>query len=515
VAVRLWLTVFVSAVFVGACAGELKCPEGTVRDGDTCRTAKDVSPVDGLIFPDTASPDGSPDEDAEDADRPDGQDDVSDDVKDSDTKDVHSTDNFPGGVIGKACNKNSDCTSSTVPNGICMELGGVSYCTLLSCHEEGKACPSGALCMGITLVNPACASACQSDNDCRASDGVVCKLLPDPDGELQSICLGTIKEPRGLGYPCIGNVDCAGSMGCLSNFEAGYCTELRCGPDEPCPEGSQCIRVGGAPVCLKECDKAKGKADNEDCQFTVTESGKGEVTIQRSCVELKTFPDLDRVHVCGLGSSGRAIGEQCLNDTECKSNKCKISFTGTCGDQLTGCLVDRDCPGGLCINASDKTFGYCSQTCSAQVACPAGSLCLEMLQPDGITFKGECMVPCAEGGVCRQEAGLKCHYGDAIMDPGRAACARIPPRTIGSKCADDNDCDVGTCQKASGQYFGVCTKEGCFLPGAKCPFPTTCAKVGSNDAPLYCYVRCLSNADCADGMTCKDSYGTGIKVCVP
>lgn len=490
--VGTWLIVLgASCAFAATgCDGGLKCPPGTVKDGDTCRAATDTPLLDGVVIPDVGPLDPGTQGDGEDDAEPG---DVDASGADTGTNDLPGTDNFPGGVIGRSCEKNDHCRNEVVPDGVCLGWEQSTYCTRLSCQEPGRACPEGALCMGITPKNPACAAACESHADCRADDGILCKLLPDLEGDLVGICHGVVSEPRGIGDPCIGPSDCDGAMGCLTNFEGGYCTMLRCGADEPCGDGAECIRVGGNPVCLKRCETG------DDCVFV---DG-----IVRACVELKSAVSGERIKVCGSSTSGVGLGEQCLNDTECKSNKCHVSFVGRCGDDGPGCMVDADCPLGVCVKSSEYSFGYCTQSCSVSVACAVPGLCVETVNAAGI-LEGECVPACGAEQTCRTEAGLTCWYGDPLLNPDRFACARLPAGAIGTPCRSNDDCRDGECLKAAGVETGACVKTGCIQ--GRCPFPTACEKQGD----IYkCLVRCRSEADCPENQSCR--MGLVTSVCVP
>jgi len=484
----LALVVVVSVA--SGCGGGLKCPPGTVKDGGTCRAVQDVPRID-VIIPDVPQDSGGEDTGLEEGVTGDVS---ADGASDPGETDIPATQNFPGGVIAKACSKNSECRNETVPDGVCLGWDRSSYCSRLDCQEPGHECPEGALCMGITIRNTACAAACESDADCRSGEMIHCKLLPDLQGELVRICHGVISTPRAMGEPCIGPSDCAGAMSCLTNFEKGYCTLLRCGADEPCPEDAECIRVGGNPVCLKKC------AGAGDCTFL-----EG---VTRACVDLKSAITGARVDVCASATSGVGIGEQCLNDTECKSNDCHVTFLGLCPDSATGCTLDSDCELNVCVKSSEHSFGYCTQQCSVTVGCPSPGLCVETVGASGF-LEAECVPACGEEYACRTEAGLTCHYGDPLLNPARFACARLAAGAIGTSCASNADCDHGECLKASGATTGRCTKTGCLAEG-KCPFPTACEDRG---AGYKCLPRCRGDGDCPDGQTCK--VGLVTSVCAP
>jgi len=486
------------AAFAAAgCSKGLVCPAGTVKYNGTCTAVDDLGPGDDIVLPEILpSDDGKSDADVETVDAAD-IDVAKDAAKDTVSTDAPGSDVYPGGVIGKTCQTSAQCKSSTITTASCLgwKLG---YCTLKGCGTGGVTCPDGAVCMGIALEQPACAKSCTVDGDCRVKDGYACKLLPDPSGVLKQIC-HVVSTSGAPGDGCSTPDDCAGVAGCLSNFTGGYCAQLTCGADEPCPDGTRCVLLSGQPRCLKSCT---GPTDVAGCKVA------GD--LPRSCILLRDPASGDKVNVCGSVAANGIVGSQCLNETECASGRCDVAATGTCSQSTLPCILDNDCgPADACLQDSKKTFGFCTASCSSSTTCPALSLCVETVAAGTTKRVGRCMPGCTTAADCRAEAGMACMYGDP-GDTGRYACVALGLGEIGTPCAEDPDCRVGTCLLGTGSTAGYCSAQCATLDSSLCPFPTDCQAVGGVNR---CLLRCRSNGDCIGDTQCNQLLDK--PVCVP
>ncbi len=486
-----------AGVLAAGCDKGLVCPEGTVRYGDTCKAVQDSGGND-VLLPEVERPDeAQPDVPAEVGEVPAGEvaetvDDAPQDVKPSDTP---GSDAYPGGAIGMACKKPSDCNEDKTAWSCVMWNQG--YCAMKGCGTAADAveCPEGSACMGLVMNMPACFQECSSDSDCRSSQGYACKRIPDLAGNLVRVC-HEVKTQGGPGDGCSTHGDCAGTAGCLEIFTGGYCAVLSCDEASPCPEGTRCAILGGKGVCMKSC------AVNEDCAVE---------GLPRGCIQRRDYVSGELVRVCGSSNNSGAIGTQCLNETECASNQCEVAFTGTCSQSALGCRLDIDCDSAeICVQDSAKTFGYCTANCSSSKPCEGAALCVYTLDRGGLTGAGLCMPGCTTSEGCRVEAGMQCRYGDALGVDSRYACVQLGLGEIGTACRKNDDCVVGQCLLGTGSTSGYCTVPCGQVAGQVCPFPTACHSWNGID---QCLVRCTSDNDCVGDSRCDQDAPR--PVCVP
>lgn len=510
----------------GAGCGKV-CPEGTVRVGDFCkRVDPDVVVVPDVIITTDVPFDVSGDDIAADVAIDDADDVATVDNGHADVPPVDpgNTVEYPGDYIGKACNKPSECTSETWPDGKCLSWPK-GFCAMPGC-DTGLACPEETTCMNLAAGSNSalCTLLCDDDSDCRAQvdalgNGYACKLVPDPAGTFQSVCYMEAGDASQVGGTCQAHEDCADRMGCLPNFDGGYCAVLFCDAANPCPGGTVCTRLQGRGVCMKTC------LENDDCEETrpCTDEDVGcvdSVSLSRACIEMKNAVTLDKVKVCGSGTVGKEIGEQCLNETECVSGKCNVSYTGKCTDfPTTGrrCLSDADCAisKALCAQNSADTYGFCTADCGTSNCNTSGSFCV-VTMVDEDSLGGMCLPSCqqtnpddpASESSCWEEAGLRCMWGDTKFQPNVRTCVRIDPGDPGMSCRNDSQCYSGNCVGEGDATDGVCAIN--CLADDLCPFPTVCQSVGGQK---LCMRRCQSAPDCPGTMICNTS--TFVDYCAP
>ena len=469
------------------------CPAGTVPQAGTCVSIGDHS-IHEFVFPEI--PDGGNGDSDLVAEGMTAE--VDGGLADGKTEfDALGPDAYPGGVIGRSCNKDLDCKLFGI-DGQCLDWPK-GYCSILDCDGDGGPCPDGALCLSLTPNAFACAAVCEFPGDCRVTDGYGCKGIPDPEGKQVNVCY-QIKKSGGPADGCAGHHDCDGKAACLTTFAGGYCAVLFCGDDAPCEDGTACVLVNDAPACLKECS---GPAD---CVV--------EGDIPRTCAKLKSAITLgDKVDVCASGTLGIPIGGQCLSDMECDSEDCQVVFTGKCSFSKDGCLLDSDCTdGGICQQSPDNSFGYCTKDCSL-TGCPGASFCIGNAINASGKVEGNCLPGCLGSGdqTCRTEAGLSCVFGDPVGSLAHYACANMKPGSLGSPCKAPSDCTSGQCL-VGGSGGGYCTGPCGYQ--AFCPFPTSCQQVGG-EGQYRCLLRCLAKADCPPGHDCHTPLGAFIDICYP
>ncbi len=232
-----------------------------------------------------------------------------------------------------------------------MEQPG-GYCAIPSC-QGGQACPSGAVCdANFQDGGSFCLKSCQSNTDCRVSEGYEC----DQFGTCWPAQGGV---PSGgsspIGGPCASNTDCmdAGAQcfqenngGEPTGFINGYCLISDCTANS-CPAGSICetIFVGGGTACVDACQGTPECRNTEGYQ----------------CVSMAAGANAFCFRGCGQDSTCPA-GYACGADAYC-TPACTDEFCGpdmVCGDD--GLCHDPpctagSCPAGLVCNTSTGNCG--------------------------------------------------------------------------------------------------------------------------------------------------------------
>ncbi len=131
-------------------------------------------------------------------------------------------------TIGASCTQSTDCSSQG--NRVCDNSQPDGYCTVFGCADNS--CPDHAVCLTFAVALPGCAyndyeapartmrtlclQHCQSDSDCRASEGYVCidprgapfsaRILDD--NQNQKVCVVAI-TPVDAGQPDGGSAICS------------------------------------------------------------------------------------------------------------------------------------------------------------------------------------------------------------------------------------------------------------------------------------------------------------------
>ena len=188
-------------------------------------------------------------------------------------------------------------------------------------------------------------------------------------------------------------------------------------------------------------------------------------------------------------------GAECRQDTQCLGGRC---------------LSDREgFPGGYCTTAACPTEG-CTNI--------FGSECL-LLPAQAEPF---CYEACADGSMCRP--GYDCFAVEqySVCLPLEFERAFAEAGTLGAACANEGDCNVGTC--LTNVVGGYCTTLGCAVD-ADCD-PGRCLVLGGEDANgeeegsgateavRACFRACANDDDCRFGYDCADPDGEG-GVCQP
>ncbi len=292
-------------------------------------------------------------------------------------------------------------------------------------------------------------------SECRTGDGCC------PRGCVHSTDEDCEEGTAELGDPCLVNVDCASGT-CLSEelngWPDGYCSQ-GCSDDRPCPEGSHCgyTNAEGVGFCMISCDGDCERAPEYGC-YDRDRRGADE------CAPV------------GIGEG--APGGPCESVADCA------------GGERADCGVEY----------YDFRGGYCTVSCSDEVACPEGSHC-GFQDEDG---NGWCLASCEGDGDCRED-GYMCYDrdGDEMDECHMAATG---DGAVGDACEGLWDCAgglFGICGGPEGGWpEGYCTLFCTPDVGVDCTGDSTCVEFG--EGQHFCIDGCTRDRECREDYGCTD-----------
>jgi len=151
------------------------------------------------------------------------------------TQGCRSTSNNCNGIqcVGDSCSIDVDCgIQERCTNGLCSA----------ETVPTGDPCSTDAECNGGSCLGAACASLCNSNNDCSMDASCFSSGSPDTAG----VCVSQLAP---FGAACESASDCTGGF-CVSGGSAAPICSRSCGMGHPgCPSGSQCDLIDGNSVC--------------------------------------------------------------------------------------------------------------------------------------------------------------------------------------------------------------------------------------------------------------------------
>ena len=282
----------------------------------------------------------------------------------------------PTGQVGASCDRDAQCqglrarcitqASSSIHQG--------GYCTA-DCRSDSE-CGTAGHC---SSALGRCVATCRDNSQCRA--GYVCV---DDDGDNVRECA----PARGaVGDACADAAQCRGAQAqCFSQdeglFRQGYCSRA-CSTSRDCGAGATCIGTQDT-ICVRSCQS------DADCR------GQG-----YTCEDKNG----DGVKECLATNNGPGqLGARCQGVWDCGA------ATEACVQSITGVGTF---PGG-----------YCTTSCTAGGACPAGTRCVGGLGlPFPLPLGGtHCVETCQTSSQCR--AGLTCReINDGFTTPYRICAA--------------------------------------------------------------------------------------------
>jgi len=333
-----------------------------------------------------------------------------------------------GASVGSPCQIASDC-GALGPESACFHADGGGFCTLDCSNdpESGRLCPGGTHCFfGLAQAGAGgriCLQPCVTPSDC--SGGFVCSAAlytfnaPD-SGFIQHVCLP----------PCASDADCNHDVsGLVCDSTTHTCSDPGAVVGSACTDNADCLGMGPGGACMHSardptkgyCTTACDPAASSPCEpgtsgfgegrevtcvagyATLTDGGPVSVCLGdcSSDAECKTasanacdyFPDLE-TSLCAVA---------CSADADCPDGRCDTA-TGNCQTDVffsPECAADSNCTGGLCVTDFHLAEHHnCSQRCTSDASCPAGSVCVSSLvSKDGA---GESLAPALtlDGGFC-------------------------------------------------------------------------------------------------------------------
>ena len=383
-------------------------------------------------------------------------------------------------VPGEQCVMSAECRS-----GLCLGGECVSPC------DDKSSCPGGFECEASMVPLPGGMSAtvmvcvegekaCLADTDCAAPK--VCVI--DRAGGLKLVCEAPLPGTKDLGEACGTDNECRSGL-CLDNVCARPCKR----PNDCSMDGSficepTLISASGQDRMLNLCKPKPATQCLSDSQCNAPER----------CVATRGTREIG--FACGGARVGGALGAACNADTECAENLC---LNNIC---TIACQGNGDCTGApdhSCENQEVNLGGANKdnvQVCTPPVVCQNKNAC---------KVSEVCVVRAKNGvvdSICREP--------------------NTNGGTLGQVCTGDIACASNLC--LTGRFDKVCSVPcvsnlDCGVAGYECR--TTEVKPGLNAricAPKAPSV-CMSNDDCATGLTCAvvpNQANTMLEsVCIP
>jgi MYXO-CTERM domain-containing protein len=292
-----------------------------------------------------------------------------------------------------------------------------------TCQPLGSPCTRGDECIGgLCAATPAGSLCSQTCDPMRPSFGCppsfYCTSMP---GSCDGFCVPGVLQSAPLGTDCDADTQC----------ESGVCRD----PGD------------GRRRCLDPCRGDRGDClDGEVCVAT-----DGACSV---CISVYEF------------GSQRGLGEVCVEDSECRSNRCVVrNGIGECSVMCSAgarcqdgfvcdegfCVLARNQPvGGACLTTSDCARGalcaaqgerrWCTAVCSADLPCPSGFDCLDAggtticvplggLVGEDCRSDGECSTGMCREGTCTTRCSAEERCGPGFfcnaLDDGTRGC--FPP----------------------------------------------------------------------------------------
>ncbi len=374
--------------------------------------------------------------------------------------------------VGETCGGDADCSHN-----ICYNS---EYCSQF-CESDGD-CPKNFLCREVNISSgsqnfkfkvcqiPAEGLPCKTDNDCKRTNYRCTPAAVNKKLELRCRYLSGNKMP---GDSCKNNSDCYYGI-CLPNTKK---CSISCSSDK------DCANYSATPLCRDvsiEVNSVKGKM--KFCVPNLTSCQKaGDCSADQTCVPFSDDTGQFAFKCLPANNNGKALGEDCNRNEECRSNIC---YQNRCSEL---CAQDGDCAGGK--------RGY---------VCSAASF-----QQGGQNLNGKLCLPPKGGLLCEKDADCpskkrplcKVVEGSNTLE-SRCSAQQAGLKATGATCKTDGECKYGTCLQPEFLCTKLCQKD------SDCPQPMTCiqrtlVKNGKKGTFKVCALRrCQGDAECLPGQIC-------------
>ncbi len=241
----------------------------------------------------------------------------------------------------RGCTDDVDCG----PGNYCNKRIGENRCLAEGSFDVGAACYKNRECASGKCQgrgdNRMCV--CNADSDC--GNGQYCNKRLG-----QNQCLADAS--KSLGQSCSTNNECASGK-CQGAGNARMCV---CNVDNDCGNGQYCNKRLGQNRCLADASKSLGQScsTNNECASGKCQ-GAGNA---RMCV-CNVDSDCSSGQYCNnrlgqnrcLADGNKSIGQSCLKNSECSTNKCE--------QNMCVCRRDSDCPGSQKCKTPIARKNYC------------------------------------------------------------------------------------------------------------------------------------------------------------
>ena len=384
---------------------------------------------------------------------------------------------------GDACTSGETCTNGTCGGGSMMSCAMFDTpCTIGMCsggtcsaqpRNEGSSCEDGDLCTtGETCTNGACDGG--TTMNCDAFDGP-CSI---------GVCNAGVcsAQPINPGDACDDGDDCTVGETC-TNGSCGGGTPMVCDHlDSDCASG---VCVSGA--CTTQPINAGGACDDGDDCTT------GSTCTNGSCGGGSM---MDCSHLDSACAVGVCNGGACTTQTQNEGLGC---------DDLDKCTTGDTCTAGTCAGtAVTCTDGECHTS-----ACnPATGACVDTPKADDTPCNDSDLCTTGDvctGGICIGGAANCADQDDCNIgscDPSSGNCVQTPrgdgaPCDDSNLCTDGDSCVSGICNPGAPRS---CTAPNCMI--AVCDPDTGCGTIPDPD-PMCCADNTIDN-DLDGAGACDD-----------